>query len=137
MIGSLSLQYGRGRIEGKAERKKQGGKNGLKKAPNGTVPSLPEADEEVDAKGKHAIIKSSTVISEDDLVLVPNGIHMNGEPKSPSLPRNRSYNTLKHEFKLGDCLDYINAGIEAVIEDEVTQRFIAEDIKVFSGLSLK
>jgi len=129
------FNYGRGRIEGKAERKKQGGKNGLKKAPNGTVPSLPEADEEVDAKGKHAIIKSSTVISEDDLVLVPNGIHMNGEPKSPSLPRNRSYNTLKHEFKLGDCLDYINAGIEAVIEDEVTQRFIAEDIKGWNLLT--
>ena len=75
---------------------------------------------------RHAIIKSST-ISKEDLVLVPNG---NSIPKAPLLPRNWSFNKLKHEFSLGDCLDYMNAGMEAIIEDEVTQRFVAEELKV-------
>lgn len=75
---------------------------------------------------RHAIIKSST-ISKEDLVLVPNG---NSVPKTPLLPRNWSFNTLKHEFSMADCLDYMNAGMEAIIEDEVTQRFVAEELKV-------
>ena len=31
---------------------------------------------------------------------------------------------------MSDCLDYMNAGMEAIIEDEVTQRFVAEELKV-------
>ena len=88
--------------------------------------SLNEENSEEPPTG-HAIMKLST-ISKEDLVLVPNGI---ATPKAPLLPRNRSYNTLKHEFNMSDCLDYINAGMEAIIEDEVTQRFVAEELKVW------
>ncbi len=38
--------------------------------------------------------------------------------------------TLNREFELEDILDYIKTGIAAVIEDEVTQRFVAEELKV-------
>ncbi len=38
--------------------------------------------------------------------------------------------TLNREFELEDILDYIKTGIASVIEDEVTQRFVAEELKV-------
>ncbi len=41
-----------------------------------------------------------------------------------------SAETFRREFGLEDILDYIKTGIGAVIEDEVTQRFVAEDLKV-------
>ncbi|GBL92553.1 Glycerol-3-phosphate acyltransferase 3 [Araneus ventricosus] len=46
----------------------------------------------------------------------------------PSIPRNRSYDTLKKEFHLWDAADFIKSGIEAIIEDEVTKRFAAEEL---------
>ena len=94
-------------------------------SPASEVPGASVENSE-DSLTRHAIIKSST-ISKEDLVLVPNGISI---PKAPLLPRNWSFNTLKHEFSMSDCLDYMNAGMEAIIEDEVTQRFVAEELKV-------
>ena len=38
--------------------------------------------------------------------------------------------TLESQFELEDILDYIKTGIASVIEDEVTQRFVAEELKV-------
>lgn len=47
-----------------------------------------------------------------------------------SLIRRDSFETLKREFEPAICLDYIKAGVEAIIEDEVTSRFEAEELKV-------
>ena len=41
-----------------------------------------------------------------------------------------SADTLEAQFELGDIFDYIKTGIASVIEDEVTQRFVAEELKV-------
>lgn len=49
-----------------------------------------------------------------------------------TLIRRDSFETLKREFKPAICLDYIKAGVEAIIEDEVTSRFEAEELKVIS-----
>ena len=38
--------------------------------------------------------------------------------------------TLERQFELEDIFDYIKTGIASVIEDEVTQRFVAEELKV-------
>lgn len=38
-------------------------------------------------------------------------------------------------FNLAKCLDYIKAGIEAIIEDEVTSRFEAEELKSWNLLT--
>ncbi len=38
--------------------------------------------------------------------------------------------SFRREFELEDILDYIKTGIGSIIEDEVTQRFVAEDLKV-------
>lgn len=88
--------------------------------------SIVEPMEENSSPG-HAIIKSST-ISKEDLVLLPNG--NTDVPKSAPIPRNRSFNSLQRDFILSDCLDFVHAGMEAIIEDEVTQRFVAEELKV-------
>jgi hypothetical protein len=44
--------------------------------------------------------------------------------------RRLSFETLRREFELADCLTYIKAGMESIIEDEVTQCFEAEELKV-------
>ncbi|XP_076043637.1 glycerol-3-phosphate acyltransferase 4 isoform X2 [Oratosquilla oratoria] len=41
----------------------------------------------------------------------------------------------KHEFELGDCLDYISAGMEAIVDDEVTKRFSAEELTSWNLLT--
>lgn len=33
------------------------------------------------------------------------------------------------DFKIEDCLEYIKSGMEAIIEDDVTSRFEAEELK--------
>ncbi|XP_023231263.1 glycerol-3-phosphate acyltransferase 3-like isoform X2 [Centruroides sculpturatus] len=64
---------------------------------------------------------SNTVISREGVQLVPNPEQMKG-----NIPRNRSFNTFQTEFKLDDAMHFIKAGVEAIIEDEVTKRFTAE-----------
>lgn len=54
-------------------------------------------------------------------------IHVQGKQ---ILQRTRSFNTLKREFELADVLDYVKTGVEAIIEDQVTSRFEAEELKV-------
>lgn len=48
------------------------------------------------------------------------------------ISRKKSFETLKKEFELAIVLDFIRAGVEAIIEDEVTSRFEAEELKVCS-----
>uniref|UniRef100_A0A2M4BK12 Putative phosphate acyltransferase n=1 Tax=Anopheles marajoara TaxID=58244 RepID=A0A2M4BK12_9DIPT len=38
-------------------------------------------------------------------------------------------------FKLSNCLDYVKSGMEAIIEDEVTSRFLAEELKNWNLLT--
>lgn len=41
-----------------------------------------------------------------------------------------SASTFQREFELEDVLDYVKTGIGSIIEDEVTQRFDSEELKV-------
>lgn len=36
----------------------------------------------------------------------------------------------RREFELSDVLDYIKTGVEAIIEDQVTSRFEAQELRV-------
>uniref|UniRef100_A0A182XW00 Phospholipid/glycerol acyltransferase domain-containing protein n=1 Tax=Anopheles stephensi TaxID=30069 RepID=A0A182XW00_ANOST len=38
-------------------------------------------------------------------------------------------------FKLSNCLDYVKSGMEAIIEDQVTSRFLAEELKNWNLLT--
>ncbi|XP_054721188.1 glycerol-3-phosphate acyltransferase 3-like [Uloborus diversus] len=53
----------------------------------------------------------------------------------PGMPRNRSFNTLQREFSLWDAADFIKSGVEAIIEDEVTKRFSAEELPSWNLLT--
>ena len=41
-----------------------------------------------------------------------------------------SASTFQREFELDDVLAYVKTGIASIIEDEVTQRFVSEELKV-------
>jgi len=71
-----------------------------------------------------------SVISRDvDILMVP-------EPERlKMIPRNKSLNTLQREFELGDCMQFMKAGVEAIIEDEVTQRFSAAELSSWNLLT--
>lgn len=43
--------------------------------------------------------------------------------------------TFQREFDLSDVLDYVKTGVASIIEDEVTQRFEAEDLKSWNLLT--
>ncbi|XP_014212089.1 glycerol-3-phosphate acyltransferase 3 [Copidosoma floridanum] len=55
--------------------------------------------------------------------------------KETDISRKKSFETLKREFEPAICLDYIRAGIEAIIEDDVTSRFEAEELKNWNLLT--
>ncbi|XP_050458353.1 glycerol-3-phosphate acyltransferase 3 isoform X2 [Cataglyphis hispanica] len=57
------------------------------------------------------------------------------EIKEDSLDHKNSFETLKAGFAPTSCLDFIRAGVEAIIEDEVTSRFEAEELKNWNLLT--
>ncbi|XP_046747313.1 glycerol-3-phosphate acyltransferase 3 isoform X5 [Diprion similis] len=100
-------------------------------------------------KKQNGVLGNSVIARSKDLIMVPepemnnknhinhdnhshsygNTLEVNGNKES-SLPREDSFEMLKREFDTSTCLDYIRAGVEAIIEDEVTSRFEAEELKV-------
>lgn len=89
-----------------------------------------EIEQDETTTRKNSVVKKNSgtsVISREAPKLVP-------EP-SKSLPRNRSFNTLHQEFHLHDAIDFLKAGVEAIIEDEVTQRFDAEELPSWNLLT--
>ena len=68
------------------------------------------------------MINEELVEEEDD-----NSNHALLSSKSPSKMSSSSF---QHEFQLDAIFDYVKTGVGSIIEDEVTQRFVAEDLKV-------
>lgn len=56
-----------------------------------------------------------------------------GVPERLLSGREVSVSTFQREFELQDILVYVKTGIGSIIEDEVTQRFVAEELKVREG----
>ncbi|KAF3424120.1 hypothetical protein E2986_07561 [Frieseomelitta varia] len=93
-------------------------------------------------------VSSNVIARSTDLILVPEPEMQNHKnhleetktensqtPTASTLMRRDSFETLKREFKPAICLDYIKAGVEAIIEDEVTSRFEAEELKNWNLLT--
>nr|CAD7454532.1 unnamed protein product [Timema tahoe] len=90
---------------------------------------------------------ANSVISREDLILVPDPeqnysnniakeeVSSEDATHAQTFPRRMSFETLKREFELADCLDYIKTGVEAIIEDQVTMRFEAEELKSWNLLT--
>ena len=68
------------------------------------------------------------VVDEED----DNTNHALLSSKSPS---KMSSSSLQHEFQLDAIFDYVKTGVGSIIEDEVTQRFVAEDLKMWNLLT--
>jgi len=49
--------------------------------------------------------------------------------------RSVSAQTFQRDFHLSDVFDYVKTGVGAIIEDEVTQRFVAEELKSWNFLT--
>ncbi|KAK2706268.1 glycerol-3-phosphate acyltransferase 3-like isoform X1 [Artemia franciscana] len=125
------FEYGRQKIE-KAEKDKLSRTNSKES----------DMDEDIqpsDAK-ENSGNGTSPLIDRDELVLAPDPNHnmRNGRKKSEvvfDFHRARSVETFKRDYQLGDILDYVKSGTEAIIEDEVTQRFVAAELRSWNLLT--
>lgn len=85
--------------------------------------------------------QDNTVISRDKLILVPDGSLPNGISKSSPQDDDNDDdegNDGEEElerYTLANCLDYVKAGVESIIEDQVTSRFEAEELKNWNLLT--
>ncbi|KAI5706175.1 hypothetical protein M8J75_005558 [Diaphorina citri] len=140
------FEYGKESLEGRVRSRKyssdeensetESDRNGPSLRAGRSRPDIsltPEADKRPLSNG------GTHVISRDDLILVPDpGQNINNNhldiPDS-KLPRSRSLETLKREFELADCFDFVKVGVEAIIEDQVTSRFEAEELKSWNLLT--
>lgn len=67
----------------------------------------------------------------ESLILLPDTNNV----RSKSQQSNHEDNHETFDFKLSNCLDYVKSGMEAIIEDEVTSRFEAEELKNWNLLT--
>lgn len=75
----------------------------------------------------------NTVISRvASLILLPDG---EGDRSKSRESNNQDEDNDSFEFNLSNCLDYVKSGMEAIIEDEVTSRFEAEELKNWNLLT--
>ena len=100
------------------------------------------AEQRLKALMKYGKESRHNVISRrDNLVLMPDGQPPRIEEGNEDLelkaslpdkhdPQKMSASTFQREFHLDSVFDYVKTGIGSIIEDEVTQRFVAEEFKV-------
>ncbi|XP_033223259.1 glycerol-3-phosphate acyltransferase 3 [Belonocnema kinseyi] len=105
-------------------------------------------------KTQNGVVGNSVIARSKDLIFVPEpeahnqkeqleheerqkteGNLLRPGEKAVSLASPKSFETLKREFEPAICIDYIRAGVEAIIEDEVTSRFEAEELKNWNLLT--
>ncbi|XP_076678068.1 glycerol-3-phosphate acyltransferase 4 isoform X2 [Andrena cerasifolii] len=95
-------------------------------------------------KMQNGVPCNNVIARSKDLILVPEPEMQNhrnhleeskSQASTVTLIRRDSFETLKREFEPAICLEYIKAGVEAIIEDEVTSRFEAEELKNWNLLT--
>lgn len=57
------------------------------------------------------------------------------QPSHAHLPRNRSFGTFQREFRLDDIVEFCVNGVEAIIDDDVTKRFSAQELESWNLLT--
>lgn len=89
----------------------------------------------------------NSVITRNTLILVPDAEFNQNQVNKEVKPKVTTGTTTTetdssvekpepmYEFDLANCLDYIKAGMEAIIEDDVTSRFEAEELKNWNLLT--
>ncbi|XP_071577076.1 glycerol-3-phosphate acyltransferase 4 isoform X5 [Temnothorax nylanderi] len=146
------FEYGRQNIE--SVRKRNGTRDPDEALIEEESPTITEKDSTVTSpKMQNGNVSNSVIARSKDLILVPepemhnhknqvdeSSLKNNHESsiiddKEDTLNHKNPLETLKAGFAPGSCLDYIRAGVEAIIEDEVTSRFEAEELKNWNLLT--
>ncbi|XP_057339281.1 glycerol-3-phosphate acyltransferase 3 [Microplitis mediator] len=157
--GRLNIEKVRlqGKFNDEKNNKDEGGGNELNSG-NDSFNSSFENDNDI--KFKNGCLGNSVIARSKDLILVPepeqnknktenncnnnklnkNDGQINVDPndKADNLKRYQrqsSFETLHTVFDPTFCFDYIKAGVEAIIEDQVTSRFEAEELKNWNLLT--
>lgn len=91
------------------------------------APAIPEEDSERQA--------TDVVSNPDSAVATPDSVEDELLTAKILAGRDVSASTFQREFELDDVLDYVKTGIASIIEDEVTQRFVSEELKCWNLLS--
>ena len=81
------------------------------------------------------INNNNSVITKESLVLMPDDKTSNHKDQEPVPTAELIEKEKTFDFKIEDCLEYIKSGMEAVIEDDVTSRFEAEELKSWNLLT--
>jgi len=129
----------------------------LQQKANGTMETIHENHSENDqvrqrrdfmkTMGKES--RHNVISRKDSLILIPDqpptrideGIEEENQDSPPAgMPDKEDLSkmsaaTLQQEFQLDSVFDYLKTGIGSIIEDEVTQRFVAEELKVWNLLT--
>lgn len=75
---------------------------------------------------------NSVISRVESLILLPD---VEGGRSKSRESNNEEDDNDSFEFNLSNCLDYVKSGMEAIIEDEVTSRFEAEELKNWNLLT--
>ena len=95
-----------------------------------------EALKKYGKESRHNVIsrKDNLVLSPDQPPMILEGEEEDDNSNHTLLsskdPKKMSASTFQHEFQLDAIFDYVKTGVGSIIEDEVTQRFVAEELKV-------
>ncbi|KYM80664.1 Glycerol-3-phosphate acyltransferase 4, partial [Atta colombica] len=149
----LLLQYGRQNIENVKKRNGTLDPNeDLNIEEECESPTITEKDSTITSpKMQNGNVSNSVIARSKDLILVPepemhnhknhvNESNLKNDHKSSIIDDKENSLNQKNSFEtqIGfatSCLDYIRAGVEAIIEDEVTSRFEAEELKNWNLLT--
>ncbi|KAH8401853.1 hypothetical protein KR009_008236 [Drosophila setifemur] len=113
------FEYGRVSIE-TASKENQQFSNNTKTDGNQGVQVVDDADSKEATNGATLITRAS--------VLLP-------QPQEPVSEKPVSTKNEEINFDFEKCLDYVKSGVEAIIEDDVTSRFEAEELKSWNMLT--
>ncbi|XP_014489374.1 PREDICTED: glycerol-3-phosphate acyltransferase 3 isoform X2 [Dinoponera quadriceps] len=146
------FEYGRQNIENVRKRNGTWDKN-YKEEECESMAIPPKNSTVTSSKMQNGSLGNTVIARSKDLILVPepeaqnHKNHMDESKlennhevsalnnKEDSLNQKNSFEVFKTGFEPASCLDYIRAGVEAIIEDEVTSRFEAEELKNWNLLT--
>ncbi|XP_034235518.1 glycerol-3-phosphate acyltransferase 3 isoform X2 [Thrips palmi] len=148
--GRESIEIAKRQSQTNEERKAAEAAEGRKALLNGNATPVSDSPSPQDPsphgdnghKQDGVLVNSSHVISHD-LILQPdpelnyNGVQSDSDKDKDEveLPRRSSEDKLKRDFELSDCFEFVKAGVEAIIEDQVTSRFEAEELRSWNLLT--
>ncbi|KAF6035484.1 hypothetical protein EB796_006202 [Bugula neritina] len=95
-------------------------------------PDQEEPSSDSDSDGERNSPNFDSVTQNGDEVKL---IHRQAKVHTKKIPNVRSLATLQHEFQLKDAMYFCRSGIESIVEDDVTQRFLSSELSSWNLLT--